>query len=142
MSQNPAAVFGTVDYAQVINSIKSAGLGKPYTKQIDVTASQTETHELTDFPEENALLLFIQVVAIAGTTDSDLSIHNDDTYTAADMLYRVENVSIADVEPTGGAPNSVSGLPYVEADQEGVLHVQTTENSGNNGTILLKIQYI
>jgi len=141
MSTDDVGIAGPVDYNQFLQALIAEDIGKPYTKQIELPAGATVT-EAFDFPKSNASLMFIQMVAVGGTTDADLSIHEDDSYSKLDMIYSVSKVSIADQTPTGGYPNSAHGLPYNDANQNDKLYVSATENSGTNGALLLKVKYI
>jgi len=118
------------------------GLGAEYTNTISVTANSTEQHDLGDFPIAKGNIVLIEIVATSGTTDCDLSIHEDTTYDKTDMIFRATGISINDSEPTGGTPSGISGLVWDENNGNSTLHIKTVENSGNGGELDLRIRYI
>jgi len=121
---------------------QAEGMGREYTTTLSVTANSTEQHDLGDFPIAKGNIVLIEIVATSGTTDCDLSIHEDTTYDKTDMIFRVTGISINDSEPTGGTPSGISGLIWDENNGNSTLHVKTTENSGSDGQLDLRVRYV
>jgi hypothetical protein len=134
---------GDTDYDKLSTGVKGSLVGSDeYSKEVDYAANSTENHDLTDFPIKEGTFVYIQVIVKSGSTDLNLSIHQDTKFTAEDMVFRVTGASTNDAEPTGGFPSSANGIPYHEQNDSAELHIQTVENSGTAGTVLVKIDYI
>lgn len=123
-------------------AVAEASRGELYEKTLTVTGGATETWDETDFPIARGALTFIQVIGVSGTTDVDVSIHENTSYDNTDKVFQAETVSINDGKPTGGYPASANGLPYEEASGAATLHIQTVENSGTGGDVLLRVRYV
>lgn len=136
-----ANLFGNIDYAALTEAIAFVESGEPFSETISVSSNQTQTFDF-DLGENKASIIFIQVLATQGTTDVDVSVHESTNYNKADKVYGVTSVSFTDTNPTGGPPAQGGGIPYVDATENEELHVKTVENSGNNGTVILKFKYI
>jgi len=144
MSSNPPTdsnLFGDIDYALVTSAVAFTKSGKPLNKTVQLQANQT-VEESYDLPKNKVTLLSVQIVATAGTTGTEVSIHEDTNYDNTDQVYRATGVSINDSDPTGGPVGNGDGIPYVDLTQSDKLHVQISENSGTAGAILLRIKYI
>jgi len=115
-------------------------VGDLWKEEISVSAGSTETHDLS-FPAPEASLIYIAIAAESGTTDCDLSIHESTDYDLTDQIFRATGISINDNTPTGGRP-STGSIPYGEENGNSTIHIKTVENSGNDGTLLLKIRYL
>jgi len=136
-----AGLFGDIDYSRLTAAAAFVKSGRPIAKQVQIGPTQTLQQEY-DIGQSKASILSVRTVAVSGTTDTTVSIHESESYDKTDQVYKAKKVSASDANPTGGPVGKGDGIQYVDLTESDTLHVQFEEKSGTSGALALRINYI
>lgn len=103
----------------------------------DIVSSIEKIPEGRDIPRF-ARLVTIRINIPSGTTDTTLSIYEDESGSDIDQVARIENLDTADSPESFNLSNS-NGLPFVNQQDENKLYLEIDELSGVDTDYELKL---
>jgi len=113
------------------------------TEFFEVSEDEDIVSSIEKIPEDRDIPRFARLVTIrlnipSGTTDTTLSIYEDESGSNIDQVARIENLDSAD-SPESFSLSSANGLPFVNQQDENKLYLEIDELSGVNTDYEIKL---
>lgn len=89
---------------------------------------------------KEGLIMMIRVVATGSSTDTDLTIYEDNSRDAIDEVIRLTGISVNDGTTTI-QPGTGDGVQYQNQQDDSQIYLSATENSNNPVTLELRIRW-
>lgn len=124
-------------------TIETGTVSANATELFEVTEDEDIVDSVTLSPTDRELPKFGRLIAIrvnieSGSTNTTLTIYEDESGNAIDQTAQITNLDISDSPESFTLANS-SGLPFVNQQDENTVHLEIDELSGNNSEYEIKL---
>jgi len=124
-------------------TIETGTLSANATELFEVTEDEDIVDSITLSPADRELpkfgrLLSIRVNIVSGSTDTTLTVYEDESGNAIDQTAQITNLDISDSPESFTLANN-SGLPFVNQQDENAVHLEIDELSGNDSEYEIKL---
>lgn len=124
-------------------TIETGTVSANATELFEVTEDEDIVDSVTFSPTDRELPKFGRLIAIrvnieSGSTNTTLTIYEDESGNDIDQTAQITNLDISDSPESFTLANS-SGLPFVNQQDENTVHLEIDELSGNNSEYEIKL---